>query len=62
MLTFDDKVGGWIKKGQNHDDVILEWSLGTLEGANKEFRVFRGTLSVECRPTSKSILPQPTFL
>ena len=22
-----DKVGGWVKKGQNHDDVILEWSL-----------------------------------
>ena len=20
-------VGGWVKKGQNHDDVILEWSL-----------------------------------
>ena len=19
--------GGWVKKGQNHDDVILEWSL-----------------------------------
>jgi hypothetical protein len=27
MLTSDDKVGGWVKKGQNHDDVILEWSL-----------------------------------
>ena len=27
MMTFDDKVGGWGKKGQNHDDVILEWSL-----------------------------------
>ena len=26
MLTSDDKVGGWVKKGQNHDDVILEWS------------------------------------
>ena len=23
----DDKVGGWVKKGQNHDDIILEWSL-----------------------------------
>ena len=31
MITSDDKVGGWVKKGQNHDDVILEWSLsGTL--------------------------------
>ena len=27
MLTSDDKVGRWVKKGQNHDDVILEWSL-----------------------------------
>ena len=27
MLTSDDKVGGWVIKGQNHDDVILEWSL-----------------------------------
>jgi hypothetical protein len=27
MLTSDDKVGGWVKKGQNHDDVILEWSI-----------------------------------
>ena len=24
MMTSDDKVGGWVKKGQNHDDVILE--------------------------------------
>jgi hypothetical protein len=27
MMTSDDKVGGCVKKGQNHDDVILEWSL-----------------------------------
>ena len=27
MMKSDDKVGGWLKKGQNHDDVILEWSL-----------------------------------
>ena len=27
MMTSDDKVGRWVKKGQNHDDVILEWSL-----------------------------------
>ena len=26
MMTSDDKVGGWVKKGQNHDYVILEWS------------------------------------
>ena len=29
MMTSDDKVGGWVKKVQNHDDVILEWSLRT---------------------------------
>ena len=27
MMMSDDKVGGWVKKGKNHDDVILEWSL-----------------------------------
>ena len=27
MMISDDKVGGWVKKGQNHDDVILEWPL-----------------------------------
>ena len=26
-MTSDDKVGGWVKKGQNHDDVILECRL-----------------------------------
>ena len=30
MMRFADKVGGWVKKGQNHDDIILEWSLGVL--------------------------------
>ena len=27
MMTSDDNVGGWVKKGQNHDDVILECPL-----------------------------------
>ena len=27
MMTSDDKVGGWVKKGQNPDDVILECPL-----------------------------------
>ena len=27
MMTSADKVGGWVKKCQNHDDIILEWSL-----------------------------------
>ena len=29
MMTSDDKVGGWVEKGQNHDDVILECPLIT---------------------------------
>ena len=27
MMMSADKVGGWVKKGQNNDDIILEWSL-----------------------------------
>ena len=30
MMTSDDKVGGWVKKGQNHDDVILECPLSNF--------------------------------
>jgi hypothetical protein len=30
-MTSDDKVGGWVKKGQNHDDVILECPLSALK-------------------------------
>ena len=26
-MMSDDKVGGWVKKGQNRDDVILECPL-----------------------------------
>jgi hypothetical protein len=35
MLTSDDKLGGWVKKGQNHDDVILEWSLKHITELNE---------------------------
>ena len=31
MMTSDDKVGGWVKKGQNHDDVILECPLSVTD-------------------------------
>ena len=31
MMMSDDKVGGWVKKVQNHDDVILEWSLTLIQ-------------------------------
>ena len=27
MMTPDDKVGGWVKKDPNYDDIILKWSL-----------------------------------
>ena len=30
MMTSDDKVGAWVKKDQNHDDIILEWSLRNI--------------------------------
>ena len=30
MMTTADEVGGWVKKDQNQDDVILEWSLTYL--------------------------------
>ena len=36
MMTSDDKVGGWVKKGQNHDDVILECPLTLAVHRNKE--------------------------
>ena len=39
MMTSADKVGGWVKKGQNHDDVILEWSLTSLLGASLTLRL-----------------------
>ena len=42
MLTSDDKVGGWVKKGQNHDDVILEWS---LRRSQSEFDTFENQLT-----------------
>ena len=31
MMTSDDKVGGWVKKGQNHDAFILECPLVRTE-------------------------------
>ena len=37
MMTSDDKVGGWVKKDQNHDDVKLECPLtevGTIFNAS----------------------------
>ena len=35
MMTSDDKVGGWVKKGQNHDDVILECPLSQIKPIKK---------------------------
>ena len=42
MMTSDDKVGGWVKKGQNHDDVILECPLSTKQN-NFERTLLRAT-------------------
>ena len=39
MMTSDDKVGGWVKKGQNHDDVILEWFLTQLRLRDHPFKM-----------------------
>ena len=33
MMMSDDKVGGWVKKVQNHDDVILECPLKDLRAS-----------------------------
>ena len=44
MMTSDDKVGGWVKKGQNHDDVILECPLIEKKNPN-----------IGSKPTNKSI-------
>ena len=43
MMMSDDKVGGWVKKCQNHDDVILEWSLMILKSIwkNINYQVLR---------------------
>ena len=48
MMTSDDKVGGWVKKGQNHDDVILECPLITIDGMDvlKLFQVFHRSVSL----------------
>ena len=35
MMTSDDKVGGWVKKGQNHDDVILECPLTDIDAQDR---------------------------
>ena len=37
MMTSDDKVGGWVKKGQNHDDVILECPLSLIWSKSVDF-------------------------
>ena len=58
MMTSDDKVGGWVKKGQNHDDVILEWSPMEICGNMSDFSKYTFTrlnglsgASIESSPT-----------
>ena len=50
MMMSDDKVGGWVKKGQNHDDVILEWSLIKIQ---KRYEI----RSMQCSDDSSSSVP-----
>ena len=45
MMMSADKVGGWVKKGQNHHDVILEWSLTWHEHRSKQ--MFHGMRGVQ---------------
>ena len=40
MMMSDVKVGGWVKKVQNHDDVILEWSLTHLFDQRQSLTLF----------------------
>jgi hypothetical protein len=64
MMMSDDKVGGWVKKGQNHDDVILECPLVKLETNMIFFKAFQifylefGNQNV----TSKKILTLLTWV
>ena len=44
MMMSDDKVGGWVKKGQNHDDVILECPLSILPDPRKIPKTILGYL------------------
>ena len=50
MMTSDDKVDEWVKKGQNHDDVILEWSLTCqmMSSLNGEVITVNGVELTEC--------------
>jgi hypothetical protein len=43
MMTSADKVGGWVKKGQNHDDVILEHTCENTVRRKCEYGVFQIT-------------------
>ena len=41
MMKSDDKVGGWVKKGQNHDDVILECPLSKKKVTLKVVSIYK---------------------
>ena len=43
-MTSDDKVGGWVKKVQNHDDVILECPLKVFRVIYRDERVNKGII------------------
>lgn len=50
MLKSDAKVGGWFKRGQNHDDVSLEWSLSNRTTDLNIFGIERKILYVARNP------------
>ena len=50
MMMSDDKVGGWVKKGQNHDDVILECALGEMYGCQRGIVEIHQNSTYPCNP------------
>ena len=36
MIASANKVVGWVKRGQNHDDVILDWSLSSIKESDSD--------------------------
>ena len=63
MMTSDDKVGGWVKKGQNHDDVILECPPMGMCFALPSFLIFKQCelLAAAERPLQKRSDKLPIF-
>ena len=61
MMTSDDKVGGWVKKGQNHDDVILEWSLTQITDYGRPERKEPSLHGRKFTPTPKFLVTAEAY-